>query len=126
MYSVHFRSPKSSDVVTLSLENDSTENKQIRIMTLCQGRNTLVPDIHQHLDSEQCRSEPSQASFNSQNGISNRVFLSLDDLNKISSSPNVLDDLGNNRLNQSGMCPTIRKGDIEFIYILLYCSKSYK
>ena len=104
-------------MVTLSLENDSTENKQIRIMTLCQGCDTLVPDIHQHLDSEQCKSEPSQASYNSQNGISNRVFLSLDDQNKISSSPNVLDDLGNNRLNQSGMCPTIGEWGIEFAII---------
>ena len=136
MYYVHFRSPKPSDVVTLSLENDSTENKQIRIMTLCQGCNTLVPDIHQHLDFGQCKSEPNQASDNSQNGISNRVFLSLDDLNKINSSPKVLDDLGNHQLNQSGVCHTIREMSLfiidlnilnhvnNFIYILLEIKRS--
>ena len=109
---LYFRSPKPSDVVTLSLENDSSENKQIRIMTLCQGCNTLVPDINQHLDSGQCKFETNQTSCNSQNGISNRVFLSLDDLNKISSSPNILEDPVNNRLNQSGMCHTVLLGKL--------------
>ena len=99
---VHSRSPKLSDVVTLSFENESSENKEIRILTLCQGCNTLVPDINRHFESSTCKLAVNQTADSPQKTISSRVFLSLDDLANISSSPNVLEDLGNGRLNQSG------------------------
>ena len=78
------------------------DDKQIRILTLCQNCNTLVADINGHAKSGVCDSEAYQASDDSQNSISNRVFLSADDLSKINFSPKVLDDLGGNRLNHSG------------------------
>ena len=89
-------------MVTLSFENESSENKEIRILTLCQGCNTLVPDINRHFESTSCKIEVDQSSDSSQKAIASRVFLSLDDLRNIDSSPNVLEDLGNSRLNQSG------------------------
>ena len=89
-------------MVTLSFENESSENKEIRILTLCQGCNTLVPDINRHFESTSCKIEVDQSSDSSQKTIASRVFLSLDDLRNIDSSPNVLEDLGNSRLNQSG------------------------
>ena len=89
-------------MVTLSFENESSENKEIRILTLCQGCNTLVPDINRHFESSSCNLEVDQTSDSSQKPIASRVFLSLDDLRNINSSPNVLENLGNSRLNQSG------------------------
>ena len=72
MLFMFFRQLKSSNLVTLSIENESMDDKQIRILTLCHNCNTLVSDINGHAKSGVCDSEAYLASDDSQNSISNR------------------------------------------------------
>ena len=88
----------STSFVRLNIEEESTDNSNLSILTVCQNCNALVNDIDQHSSSKDCKN---QADLTLKN-VQDPIFLNFSDITNVNSSTTVLDDLGNIRMNQTG------------------------
>ena len=91
---------ESTSLFTLASDQHSALDTNVGILTLCQSCNILVNDIDKHIISGSCPNQPDESVANlTDESVSNQIIISL----KGASSTNVLDDLGNNRMNQTGI-----------------------
>ena len=91
---------ESTSLFTLADDQNSALDTNVGILTLCQSCNILVNDIDRHIISGSCPNQPDESVANlTDESVSNQIIISL----KGTSSTNVLDDLGNNRMNQTGI-----------------------
>ena len=96
MFPFSFR--ESTSFVRLNIEEESTDNSNLSILTVCQKCNALVNDIDQHTRSKDCKIQEDLSLKNVQDSI----FLNFSDITNVNSTTTVLDDLGNIRMNQTG------------------------
>ena len=91
---------ESTSLFTLAGDQNSALDTNVGILTLCQSCNILVNDIDTHIISGSCPNQPDESVANlTDESVSNQIIISL----KGTSSSSVLDDLGNNRMNQTGI-----------------------
>ena len=91
---------ESTSLFTLAGDQNSALDTNVGILTLCQSCNILVNDIDRHIISGSCPNQPDESVANlTDESVSNQIIISL----KGTSSSSVLDDLGNNRMNQTGI-----------------------
>ena len=96
MFTIYFR--ESTSIVRLNIEDESTDNSNLSILTVCQTCNALVNDIDQHASSKDCKNQVDLTLKN----VQDPIFLNFSDITNVNSSTSVLDDLGNIRMNQTG------------------------
>ena len=95
---------ESTSLFTLSSDQDSALDTNVGILTLCQSCNILVNDIDRHIISGSCPNQPDESLANlTDESVPNQIIVSLKGIGGVTSSTNVLDDLGNNRMNQTGI-----------------------
>ena len=95
---------ESTSLFTLASDQHSALDTNVGILTLCQSCNILVNDIDKHIISGNCPNQPDESLANlTDESASNQIIISLKGIGGVTSSTNVLDDLGNNRMNQTGM-----------------------
>ena len=94
----------STSLHTLASDQHSALDTNVGILTLCQSCNILVNDIDKHIISGRCPNQPDESLANlTDESASNQIIISLKGIGGVTSSTNVLDDLGNNRMNQTGI-----------------------
>ena len=95
---------ESTSLFTLASDQNSALDTNVGILTLCQSCNILVNDIDKHIISGNCPNQPDESLANlTGESVSNQIIISLKGIGGATSSTNVLDDLGNNRMNQAGI-----------------------
>ena len=95
---------ESTSLFTLAGDQNSALDTNVGILTLCQSCNILVNDIDRHIISGNCPNQPDEIVANlTDESVSNQIIISLKGTGGATSSTNVLDDLGNNRMNQTGI-----------------------
>ena len=95
---------ESTSLFTLDGDQDSALDTNVGILTLCQSCNILVNDIDKHIISGNCPNQPDESLANlTGESVSNQIIISLKGIGGGTSPTNVLDDLGNNRMNQAGI-----------------------
>ena len=95
---------ESTSLFTLAGDQNSALDTNVGILTLCQSCNILVNDIDRHIISGSCPNQPDESVANlTDESVSNQIIISLKGIGGATSSTNVLDDLGNNRMNQTGI-----------------------
>ena len=95
---------ESTSLFTLAGDQNSALDTNNGILTLCQSCNILVNDIDRHIISGSCPNQPDESIVNlADEPVSNQMIFSLKGIGGVTSSTNILDDLGNNRMNQTGI-----------------------
>ena len=95
---------ESTSLFTLAGDQNSALDTNVGILTLCQSCNILVNDIDRHIISGSCPNQPEESLANlTDESVSNQIIISLKGVGGGTSPTNVLDDLGNNRMNQTGI-----------------------
>ena len=97
---IYFR--ESASVASLSTEESSIGHTKLGILTLCSTGNTLVSDLVQQSNSEECQNQVDSRVLNLTSSNLSPIVLNISGTENVNSSTNVLDDLGNHPLSNSG------------------------